>query len=268
MKKYLFILLVLFGVYSCNKNRNCQPPSVMKNPSWMTVMKAIVNPNQSYLDVKDELFMLIDTMQAHVEFNPNFETRIEARIAADMLIEMLLKPDMNTPEEIKFTIDSVLMPMTDVRSTWYYEVYDNGKHSMSMHMNRHNRQTNNLESTQIQLLANEEEELLVIIMPNETYQFTSLTFSTDSIFTLDSIGFYREDAQEIGRLEDYDVEYVIFGPECIEQMLSHKTLLIGFIGEDESKTLKERYQSYMLPLYKFQGQYEQYIYPLKENNNP
>lgn len=111
----------------------------------------------------------------------------------------------------------------------------------------------------MEVVADEDGEFLIVTMPNKQYHFTSLAFSGDSIFEIDTVGFYRDDAKYIDILEDDSTEYVIFGADCIEQMLSHQAIFIGYIDEDESKPLDERYQSCMHLLYKFQEQYRLYI---------
>lgn len=255
MKKYLFLFFALCGLCSCNKSVTSDSVNIPSDSLLLTVMQSIIDTNQSYLDLKDELFMFIDTMQSHVEFHPNPEIRVGAKSFADLLAELLLAPEFNTPEEMRFTIDSVIMPITDVRSTWYYQVYEDGKRSLSQHILKYNEQTNASDIVQLEVLADEDSELLIVVMPDDRYQFISLAFSGDSIFEIDSIGFYREDAKEISYFEDDGTEYVIFGSECIEQMLSHQAIFIGYIDVDESKTLEERYQSSMHLLYKFQEQY-------------
>ena len=61
--------------------------------------------------------MFIDTMQSHVEFHPNSEIRVGAKSFADLIAQLLLAPEFNTPEEMRFTIDSVIESITRVAST-------------------------------------------------------------------------------------------------------------------------------------------------------
>ena len=265
MKKYLYFLFVLLSLSSCNKTISTNEANIPSDSLMLTVMQSIMDTNRSYLDVKEELFMFIDTMQSHVEFHPNSEIRIGAKSFADLLAQLLLEPEFNTPEEMQFTIDSVIEPITDVRSTWYYQAYDDGSHSLSQHILKYNEQTNANDIVHLEVVADEKGELLIVSMPNKNYHFTSIAFSGDSIFEIDTIGFYRDDAKYIDILEDDSTEYVIFGSDCIEQMLSHQAIFIGYIDEDESKPLDERYQSCMHLLYKFQEQYGQYIFPFKKH---
>jgi hypothetical protein len=198
----------------------------------LTVMQSIMDTSRSYLEVKEELFMFIDTMQSHVEFHPNSEIRVGAKSFADLIAQLLLAPEFNTPEEMRFTIDSVIEPITDVRSTWYYQSYEDGSHSLSQHILKYNEQTNANDIVHLEVVADEKGELLIVSMPNKNYHFTSIAFSGDSIFEIDTIGFYRDDAKYIDILEDDSTEYVIFGSDCIEQMLSHQAIFIGYIDED------------------------------------
>lgn len=263
MKKYFVILLLFLGVCSCSKTVTGELATTPSDSLMLTVMQSIMDTNHSYLDVKEELFMFIDTMQSHVEFHPDSKIRIGAKSFADLLAQLLLEPEFNTPEEMQFTIDSVIEPITDVRSTWYYQAYDDGSHSLSQHILKYNEQTNANDIVHLEVVADEKGELLIVSMPNKNYHFTSIAFSGDSIFEIDTIGFYRDDAKYIDILEDDSTEYVIFGSDCIEQMLSHQAIFIGYIDEDESKPLDERYQSCMHLLYKFKEQYAKHILPVK-----
>ena len=263
MKKYLYFLFVLFSLSSCNKPVSVNMANMPSDSLMLTVMQSIMDTNRSYLDVKEELFMFIDTMQSHAEFHPDPEIRVGAKSFADLLAQLLLAPEFNTPEEMRFTIDSVIEPITDVRSTWYYQLYDDGHHSLSQHVLKYNEQTNSSDIVKLELIVDEDgEELLIVEMPNDKYHFTSLAFSGDSIFEIDSIGFYRADAKYINIDDNNGAEYVVFGSECIGQMLSHQALFIGYIDTDESKPMEERYQSSMHLLYKFKEQYAQYIFPV------
>ena len=263
MKKYLVFVFVLLSLCSCNKNITSDLPNVTSDSLMLTVMQSIMDTNRSYLDVKEELFMFIDTMQSHAEFHPDPEIRVGAKSFADLLAQLLLQPDFNTPEEMRFTIDSVIEPITDVRSTWYYQLYDDGHHSLSQHILKYNEQTNSSDIVKLELIVDEDgEKLLIVEMPNDKYLFTSLAFSGDSIFEIDSIGFYRADAKYINVDDNNGAEYVVFDSECIGQMLSHQALFIGYIDTDESKPMEERYQSSMHLLYKFKEQYAQYIFPI------
>jgi hypothetical protein len=114
MKKYLVFVFVLLSLYSCNKNITSDMPNVPSDSLMLTVMQSIMDTNRSYLDVKEELFMFIDTMQSHAEFHPDPEIRVGAKSFADLLAQLLLAPEFNTPEEMRFTIDSVIEPIRGI----------------------------------------------------------------------------------------------------------------------------------------------------------
>jgi hypothetical protein len=62
----------------------------------LTVMQSIMDTNRSYLDVKEELFMFIDTIQSRAEFHPDPEISVGSNSFADLLAQLLLQPERDS----------------------------------------------------------------------------------------------------------------------------------------------------------------------------
>lgn len=121
MKKPLLIFLCIGLCFCANGHNEKSRKSVQSDNLLESVLHAIKDTTQSYLDIKPELFSLIDSMQLYVEFCPKGKVRFAAKSIAMTLSQLMLDTTLNSPEELNFFMDSVLPKLDNVLQTWYVE---------------------------------------------------------------------------------------------------------------------------------------------------
>ena len=121
--KHLLILPValLLIVTSCTKPVTSSEQDNITDSTLSHIFHATLDSTRTIMEVKGDILQLIDTMQCHVEHHPDINIRIGAKSLACTLLQLMMDETINTPEEVTFTIDTLLMPLTNVITTWYYD---------------------------------------------------------------------------------------------------------------------------------------------------
>ena len=102
MKKLLFILPLLALVACGNKQVNAKEIPTSTDSLMVDVMRAVVDTNRSYLEIKDELDRFLDSLEYHVTTIPDEDIRESARYYAVYLQRLLMSEELNTKEELAY----------------------------------------------------------------------------------------------------------------------------------------------------------------------
>ena len=122
MKPLLILpVALLLTITSCTKQVTSSEQDNITDSTLTQIFHATLDSTRTIMEVKDEILQLIDTMQCHVEHHPDINIRIGAKSLASTLLQLVMDETINTPEEVTFTIDTLLMPFTNVITTWYYD---------------------------------------------------------------------------------------------------------------------------------------------------
>ena len=257
MKKYIVILLIAIIATSCTKPVASSEQKNITDSTLIHVLQATLDSTRTIMEAKDEILQLIDTMQYHVEHHPNINIRIGAKSMAGNLLQLMMDETINTPEEVTFTINTLLMPLTYVITTWYHDTaaLDTfGYSCLNQAVVKYEEYDDANHVSILDVILHPEKEFLALTLPDDPVVFVAIAFSKD-VGSIDGASFGREDALEI-ESEEYTSEKVYFGQEVIDAMLSHECMFIAYTETDPTKTKNENFHSCMVLLNKFQQQYK------------
>lgn len=185
MKK-IFIIFLCVVLCSCANGHKAEEENTSSADSTaLHVLHAIVDTTQSYLDIKPELFALIDMMQAHVESYPDGDIRVGAKSLAMIMSQLMLDEDLNSQDELQFFMDSVLLRLTDIQSTWYVESSTKGEipewKTMTQYVLRMNYDKNYITEINVHLLP--DKKCVVVYFPEDAIScpmilFTKMAYKT------------------------------------------------------------------------------------------
>lgn len=258
MKK-IFVIFLCIGLCSCTNGHNAEEENTSSADSTVLhVLHAIVDTTQSYLDIKPELFALIDTMQTHVESYPDDYVRLGAKSLAIDLTQLMMDTTLNSQEELQFFMDSVLLRLTDIQSTWYVESSAKGEvpewKTMTQYVLRRKDDKNYITEINVHLLP--DKKGIVVYFPEDAVSCPTIVFSKEGVQDMDTISFRQEDALAFEERTDSTNMVVAFDENLLNAMLSHDVMFIGYLNDDiHSDDLEDRFCSCMLILDKFQEQY-------------
>jgi len=260
------IILFLFAIMAagCAKTAKTQSTENVQvgdsDSTILHVLHAIVDTTQSYLDIKPELFALIDTMQAHAESYPDDYVRLGAKSFAIDLTQLMMDTTLNSLEELRFFLDSVLLRLTDIQSTWYVESSAKGDipewRTMTQYILRREDDKNYITEINVHLLP--DKKGVVVYFPEDAISCPSIMFSKEGVQDIDTISFHYEDALVFKERTDSANMAVVFDEDLLDAMLSHDAMFIGYLNDDTcSDDMEDRFSSCMLLLDKFQKQYRE-----------
>lgn len=273
-RKTIYILFLLLALCACNKpGSNEQQPYSASDSLLSHALQSIFNPSLSCLDAKDEIMMLLDTMQSHVESCPNEQIRIGARGLALEIVGMFLYNDSITPEEEKFFEDSLLFPLIDIQHTWYCPSYvpkgiTNRADQPVLLQEVVFRDDKSNENRVIKLAIYyhpEKSDILSIEMPVEAEYLMSIGFMNDSTRMVDTSTVFTlaDSFESIPRTEESGAMF-FYNQNLIYEMLTHNDMLIMFIGAEEAENLEDRFHYVHLSLNKFHEQFYSVLQMLKD----
>lgn len=272
MRNKIILCLTFITLISCSKSTVTKNSEFTNSDSLMIhVLRAVIDSTQSYLDIKPELFALIDTMQYHTEFCPDDNIRIGAKSFALTLGELMMDTTLNTPEELQFYLDSVLLKIANVKDTWYIDTpmpEENPELKiMVQHILRPENNINYITDIEVYILG--EQQRVVISFPEDALANPTIMFGIESEdFQLDTISFHEDDALALEERTDSTNMTVIFDDRLIDAMLTHPFMFIGYINDDESTTeIEYRFKDCMMLLNKFQEQYNEIEHTRIKNTN-
>lgn len=95
--KHPLITLSMLALVACSKPVTNTQPSIPADTLLMDIMHAIVDSNCSCLDIADEFYMFIDTMQYHAESYPDENIRIGAKSLSMEICNLFMSDMFCTP---------------------------------------------------------------------------------------------------------------------------------------------------------------------------
>ena len=117
MNRLLYILFATLTLAACHRPAVPEQQPIPADSLLLHVMEAMMDTNQSCMDVKEELLMFVDTMQMYVEKNPDEDIRIGVKgLALDFMGYFM---SSSTPEETQFFFDTLVYRLADIMFTWY-----------------------------------------------------------------------------------------------------------------------------------------------------
>ena len=258
MKPLLILPIALLLTFtSCTKPVISSKQENITDSTLIHVLHATLDSTRTIMEVKDDIFQLIDTMQYHVEYHPDINIRIGAKSLASTLLQLMMDETINTPEEATFTIDTLLMPFTNVITTWYYDttaLETLGYSCLNQAVIKYEEYDDANHISILDVILSPEKESLALTLPDDPVVFVAIAFS-NGIDDINGASFGREDALEI-QSEESISEKVYFGQDMVDAMLSHDVMYIAYTETDSAKTKNENFHSCMVLLDKFQQQYK------------
>lgn len=258
MKPLLILPITLLLTFtSCTKPVASSEQDNITDSTLTHIFHATLDSTRTIMEVKDDILQLIDTMQCHVEHYPDINIRIGAKSLAGTLLQLMMDETINTPEEVTFTIDTLLMPFTNVITTWYYDttaLETLGYSCLNQAVIKYEEYDDANHISILDVILSPEKEFLALTLPDDPVVFVAIAFSK-GIDGINGASFGREDALEI-QSEESISEKVYFGQEMVDAMLSHDVMYIAYTETDPAKTKNENFHSCMVLLDKFQQQYK------------
>lgn len=264
MKKLIFILVLLPAcLLSCHKPVAAESNPIPSDLLLQHVMKALLDSNRSVLEVKDELLMLLDTMQQHAMYHPQEEIRVEAKSLAFVLGDLTLHDESCTQEERRFYRDTLSLRIADIQGVWYrtpkeqlaigdsnalvstlstdYLLYDE---DMTSHILR------------LMYYGHKDDESMAIALPDDAVGIATIMFSDQLDGTLiDGVKFNQDNCLRLINKADAGYSGMVFGKDLIKAMKQHLWMFVVYIGSDETKTIDDRIYQYQILLNYFQEAY-------------
>ena len=258
MKPLLILPVALFlTLTSCTKLVASSEQEDLTDSTLSHIFHATLDSTRTIMEVKDDILQLIDTMQYHVEHHPDINIRIGAKSLAGNLLQLMMDETINTSEEVTFTIDTLLMPFTNVITTWYYDttaLETLGYSCLNQAVIKYEEYDDANHVSILDVVLSPENDFLALTLPEDPVVFVAIAFSK-GIDGINGASFGREDAVDI-QSEESISEKVYFGQEVIDAMLSHDVMYIAYTETDPTKTKNENFHSCMVLLDKFQQQYK------------
>ncbi len=250
-------ITLLFALTFCTKPVASSEQDGITDSTLIHVLQATLDSTRTIMEAKDKILQLIDTMQYHVEHHPNINIRIGAKSMAGNLLQLMMDETINTPEEVTFTINTLLMPLTYVITTWYHDttaLETLGYSCLNQAVIKYEEYDDANHVSILDVVLSPENDFLTLTLPDDPVVFVAIAFSK-GIDNINGASFGREDALEI-QSEESISEKVYFGQDMVDAMLSHDVMYIAYTETDPAKTKNENFHSCMVLLDKFQQQYK------------
>lgn len=265
-KKRIFYLILALTLCACGKNVSPESESIPADSLLRTVLRAIIDTNLSCIDVKEEFYMFLDTMQSHVETYPDEDIRIGAKSFAMDLCGLFLYGDCCSQEEMQFFYDSLLLRIAAIPETWYSPFSssetigdDNQEPVLTQNVvfRYGDDEQNHIIYMDLYFLPNNE-EAMVVTLPMEAEYLSSVMFHGEEMSDIDTTATFNlmNAYKVLDKTEDLG-QVIAFGKDLIDAMLTHDGMYIAYIGDEDSDDTKERFHDGHLRLNKFHEQYHQ-----------
>lgn len=259
MKEVFFIIVLSIGLYSCSNEHKADDENSIQSDNLLEyVIHTIEDSTQSYLNIKPELFELIDSMQLYVESNPNGKVRFAAKSFALTLSRLMMDTTLNSPEELQFFMDSVMLKLDDVIQTWYVETSAPNEESQQKTMVQYaiRLENNHNYVTEIDVHILSELKQVALYFPYDAVANPTIMFGNE-YFELDTISFHQNDALDFVERTDSTHVSVLFNESLLDAMLSHSVMFVGYINDkEETDEITERFSDCSILLDKFHEQYK------------
>ena len=263
--KHPLIILSLLALVACSKPVTTTQPSIPADTLLAHIMHAIIDPELSCLDIEDEFYMFIDTMQKHVETIPNEHFRIGVKSMAMDLSSMFLFGDYCTPEEEAFFDENLMNRLMEVQETWYtypgFSTDDTTRFdypALTQHilLRYGENNMNHVIGMDVYFLPDGRDGL-ILTLPAEAAYLMNIAFHDASLENIDSTAMFTMfDALDMSQTEDGKT-MMAFDQDLVNAMLSHEGMFISYIGDEETENFQDRFHPCHLMLTKFHEQYAQ-----------
>lgn len=232
----------------------------MTNDSLLIhVMSAIIDTNRSFLEVKDEFRMLIDTMKYHAEFCSDENIRIRAKSLAMTIGSLIWEGDSLfhfTPEEQQYFLDSLVLPLDEVKNVWYYESDASLGGPMLCQDVIYMEDEKNL-ITHIEVYMFPKEDAIGFYYPTNARKATIIAFSKNESLPDIGVSFFQEDAIYTGEYSQEHPLEVLWGAKVVDAMLHNDVMFFDYVDETfDGTNYDESCKHHMLLLNKFQEKYQ------------
>lgn len=266
MKRSLFLLLSALFFAACGRRSASESPlaDVPVDSLSYHVLMAIADSDRTVFEVQDELYALLDSLQAYVESDQDEEQRIHAKQYALDLSSIFLTEDFCSPDEVRFFVDSLVMRFSDIQSTWYCPTYMREENSDPLRIPLMTQDVvfrDRWEGTEHVICidyydAPDYGEILVITLPYDADYLTTIMFNSEGMDNIKDHTFSQEDAFRVVEHEEGGMS-LLFGPELIREMLTNDGMFIGYTGKDINENRECLFYDCHLILSRFQEQYTQ-----------
>ena len=229
------------------------------------VMTELLDSNCNVLEIKDELLMLLDTMQQYATYHPQEEIRVGAKSLAFVLGDLTLHDELCTPEERSFYHDTLALRLADIEGVWYrtpkeqLAIGDSNAVVVSTLSTDYLLYDENMTSHILRLMyyQHEEDESMVFALPDDAAGIATIMFSDRLDGTLiDSVRFNQDNCLGLIKKADAGYSGMVFGKDLIDAMRQHMWMFVAYVDSDESKPIADRIHSYQILLSYFQTAYD------------
>lgn len=240
MKRFFIPFLVGILLVSCApKQTDSQPENVPLDSLMHQVVDAIADSTRSILDVEDEMYAMIDSLQVIVESDPDEDRRIGAKRFALDLCSVFFDETRFTPEEMELFYDTLIVRFSDVLHTWYCP-FDNkaenddplGYPYLTQNVVFRDKWAGDDHVVILDYYNTPDYgETIIITFQSDADYLTSIMFNKDGMDNLSDVAFSQEDALHVIKHERGGFS-ALFGPELLQAMLDNDGMYIGFIGKE------------------------------------
>lgn len=266
MKKVFLSLIVLAVAVSCNKQLSQSEETGVQPNNFLShhVLSALLDTTRSGLEVKDEILVLLDTLQQYAQFHPKKECRIWAKSTAAALSALTLHDEDCSPEEMAFYLDTVAGYIADIQGTWYRadskQIEENNSNEpllSNIYLDYNVNEKCDSRRYDLQYYIKPSGEYMLITLPDNAIGGISIMFSDEVDMTLlDDVSFHQKDSYGYIEPSDEDNYTVIFDEDLIKAMMQHFCMFVGYVDKDESKPMVERFHDQAILLSYFQDAYK------------
>ena len=240
MKRFLLGLVAVMLFVSCSQHKtDGQSENVPMDSLMFRVVNAIADSSRTVLEVEDELFSMLDSMQVIVESEADEDRRIAAKRFALDLCSVFLDGDCFTEEEMELFYDTLATRFSEVMHTWYSPFEEKAENEdplsypfLTQNVVFHDKWEGKDHVVTIDYYDTPDYgETVILTLPYDADYLTTLMFHKDGMDNLSDVVFSQDDALHV--LEHADGGFsALFGPELLQAMLDHDGMYIGYIGKE------------------------------------
>lgn len=264
MKRFFIFLMTSITLAACGGKsvQTSRLDGVSTDTLAYRVINALADSSRTIMEVQDELYALLDSIQERMETCPDEEFRISTKSFTLDLFSALLSEEYCTPEEIQFFLDSIAMRFSDIQSTWYCPTYIKAENEdpfsiplMTQNVVFRDKWEGDEHVICIDYYDTPKYgETVIITLPNDADYLATIMFNNDSFDNLSEITYSQEDALHVLEHEEGGLS-LLFDSRLLESMLENDGMFIGYIGKELNEEHECLFYDGHLVLSKFQEQY-------------
>lgn len=264
MKRTLSFIAAALMMASCGNRTSQNSEGLPLDSLTYHVITTIADSNRTCLEVKDEMYALIDSLQERVESWTDEEIRIGAKSFALDLCDVLMNEEFCSPEETRFFLDSLAARLSSVLSTWYCPTYvkeeiDDPLSTPVMTQDVVFR--DKWEGVEHVICLDYYDtpdygETVIITLPADADYLATIMFNNDGFDNISELTYSQEDALHVLEHEEGGLS-LLFGRDLLEAMLTNDGMFIGYIGKELNEERECLFYDCHLILSRFQEQFTQ-----------